>query len=112
MLEKRKQLSEIEQLERELTQISEGVIPEGVEFHKVSYQELPEFGSQDLKAIRAQNKLTQAQLAIILAVSPRTVEAWEIGRSKPNGSARRLLQLISVDPKLAQAILDMTVRQA
>ena len=39
--------------------------------------------------------LTQKAFAKILGVSPRTVEAWESGKSNPSPTARNLLYLIS-----------------
>jgi putative transcriptional regulator len=33
-----------------------------------------------------------------LGVSPKTVEAWENGRNKPEGASRRLLEIVRDDP--------------
>jgi putative transcriptional regulator len=45
-----------------------------------------------VRAARKKLRMTQAQLAKALAVSPRTVEGWEIGRRVPGGPAMRLLE--------------------
>lgn len=65
----------------------------------------PCYTPTDVKEIRDKIAATQRTLARILSVSPRTVEAWETGRSTPNGSARRLLELIASDPSIVQRIL-------
>jgi len=33
-----------------------------------------------------------------MGVSPKTVEAWESGRNKPEGASRRLLEVVQNDP--------------
>ncbi|EIW12429.1 XRE family transcriptional regulator [Lactiplantibacillus plantarum EGD-AQ4] len=72
--------------------------------HESSLQLVPHYSAQDIKAIRSELGITQRVLALVLAVSPRTVEAWEAGKSQPNGSACRLLQLIQQYPNLIKEI--------
>jgi len=48
--------------------------------------------------------MTQKVFSDLLGVSVRTVEAWETGKSHPNGSARRLLQLIEQKPEMVEEI--------
>jgi putative transcriptional regulator len=57
----------------------------------------PDFTSDNIKEIRATLGLSQTMLAQILGVAPRTAEAWETGKKKPNGSARRLMQILKAD---------------
>ncbi len=54
----------------------------------------------DVAAERKALNLTQKAFAQILGVSPRTVEAWEAGRTTPSPTARILLYLISLDHSL------------
>lgn len=54
----------------------------------------PEYSAKDIKNIREKYNYSQRTLASILNVSTRTVENWEISRSKPSGSAFRLLELL------------------
>jgi len=56
------------------------------------------FSSEDIKLIRHKTGLSQAMFAISLGVSPKTVEAWENGRNKPEGASRRLLEIVRDDP--------------
>jgi len=49
--------------------------------------------------------MTQKQFAHILGVSPRTVEAWEIGRSTLSPTAKNLLFLIQKNPSLVSDLL-------
>lgn len=64
----------------------------------------PKFTPEQIKAIRHSAAVTQRVLAHMLAVSPRTVESWETGRSEPSGSARRLLQIVAQDPKIINKV--------
>jgi putative transcriptional regulator len=47
--------------------------------------------------IRQNLRLPQRAFAKLCGVSDKTVEAWESGRNAPNGSARRLFELIEKD---------------
>ena len=58
----------------------------------------------DVASERKALNLTQKAFAKILGVSPRTVEAWEAGRSTPSPTARNLLYLISLDHSLIQKL--------
>ena len=42
--------------------------------------------------------MTQAVFATCVGVTVKSVEAWEGGRSRPDGAARRTLGLLSQDP--------------
>ena len=48
---------------------------------------------QRAKRIRAVNDILQGR-------SPKTVEAWEAGRNRPEGPVRRLFALLQRDPQL------------
>lgn len=63
----------------------------------LSIKKLPSYTSIEIKAIRKHAYLTQSSLADLLGVSKKTIEAWESGKNKPNGSSLRLLQLLSQD---------------
>ena len=58
----------------------------------------------DVAELRKSLNLTQKAFAKILGVSPRTVEAWESGRTTPSPTARNLLYLISLDHSLVQKL--------
>ena len=59
---------------------------------------LSTFTSAEIKAIRLGTGLTQASFAKFMGVCVKTVEAWEAGRNRPDGSARRLLAIARNDP--------------
>ncbi len=59
---------------------------------------LKDFTATDIKKIRNDFGATQAAFAEILGVSKKTIEAWEAGRNRPDGPARRLLAAIEADP--------------
>lgn len=56
-----------------------------------------QFNANTIKKLRKDIGSTQAELANLIGVSTRTVEAWESNRTKPNQSARKLLTLLLQD---------------
>lgn len=61
---------------------------------------VPEYKAADVVAVRRKLNLTQRGLATAVGVSPRTVEAWEAGANRPNGSARHMLYLLGKDERV------------
>ena len=59
-----------------------------------------DYNAADVVAVRKKLNLTQQGLANVVGVSTRTVEAWEAGRNKPNGSARHMLYLLGKDERI------------
>jgi putative transcriptional regulator len=59
-----------------------------------------EYDAKAVKRIRQKLKLPQRAFARLCGVSSKTVEAWESGRNVPNGSARRLFELIEKDQEI------------
>ena len=57
-----------------------------------------DYSNDDIKRIRQKTGLSQVMFAGSLGVSPKTVEAWENGRNKPEGASRRLLEIVRDDP--------------
>lgn len=55
--------------------------------------------------LRKTLELTQAQLSMILSVSQRTVESWEQGRTIPNGSSQRLMDILKKYPTILSDII-------
>ena len=66
---------------------------EGVKTH--TFAEVPE--NVDVKAIRTKLGLTQEEFSGF-GFSVRSIQNWEGGKRKPEGSARVLLQVISRHP--------------
>jgi putative transcriptional regulator len=56
------------------------------------------FETGDIRRIRQKTGLSQVMFARSMGVSPKTVEAWESGRNKPEGASRRLLEIVNDDP--------------
>jgi putative transcriptional regulator len=59
--------------------------------------------SPDAKAVREKLGLNQSQFAALLGISPRTLQNWEQGHRRPEGTARALLRVAESHP---EAVLD------
>src|SRR5262245_14512265 len=64
-----------------------------------------DLGARDVKAIRRKLSKSQSQFASMLGVSLATLQNWEQGRRKPQGSARALLTVAARDPKAVSTAL-------
>ena len=53
---------------------------------------------------RKELDLTQKSFAALIGVSPRTVEAWESGKTTPSPTAKNLIYLISQDHTLVSKL--------
>ncbi len=51
------------------------------------------YSRQDILQIRQRRGLTQTQFALLLDVSPKSVQSWEQGIRTPNRATMRLLQI-------------------
>lgn len=71
-----------------------------VEIVTYEINNLPNIGLDTIKELRGSLHATQKSFSDILGVSKRTVESWETGRSKPNGSAIRVIQLMLDNPSI------------
>jgi putative transcriptional regulator len=67
---------------------------------KLTIKPVATFNTVEIKRIRQKTGLSQVIFAKLMGISPKTVEAWENGRNKPEGASRRLLELVSDDPAL------------
>src|SRR5687767_14328876 len=61
--------------------------------------------SINVKAIRAQHKLSQQQFAVMLGISVKTLRNWEQGRRKPEGAARVLLLVAAKHPEALRDVV-------
>ena len=70
--------------------------------HSITVVPPEELTAAQIKQIRNEAGMTQALFAEFLGVSPKTVEAWERGRNRPDGPARRVMGLLKEDAKFAE----------
>ena len=59
----------------------------------------------DVKAIRKQVKMSQAQFSRIYGISKRALQEWEQGGRQPDSAARAYLTVISKEPILVRRAL-------
>jgi putative transcriptional regulator len=59
----------------------------------------------DVARIRAKVNMSQRQFAAYFAVSVRTIQEWEQGRSVPSGPSRALLIVIDREPQAVRRAL-------
>ena len=62
-----------------------------------------EFSLLDIKTIREKLHKSQSELALMIGVSVSTLQNWEQGRRKPEGPAKALLKVVSMNP---EAVMD------
>ena len=88
---------------QELRDAAEGK-PTGVLVHHRTVKEVEAFTPQEIKRVRLDAHMTQKTFAACIGVTPKAVEAWEGGRSRPDGAARRLLGLMRDHPNFAETM--------
>ncbi|WP_340621915.1 NadS family protein [Xenorhabdus siamensis] len=59
----------------------------------------------DVKAIRAQLNISQAEMAEALGTSIDTIKSWEQKRRNPTGLAAKVLAIIQNDPNFYKALV-------
>lgn len=57
-------------------------------------------GAPDVQNIRGSLGLSQKQFALLIGVSPRTVQNWEQKRREPEGAAKALLMVTALHPRV------------
>ena len=57
-------------------------------------------GAPDVRHIRGRLGLSQEQFALMIGVSPRTVQNWEQKRREPEGAAKALLMVTARHPRV------------
>lgn len=65
---------------------------------RVEVEEAPRYGPARIRELRKGLGVSQPVFAGLLGVRPVTVKSWEQGQKEPNGSARRLLQVLELHP--------------
>ena len=63
-------------------------------FQTLCLTPVPEYSSEQIRALREQLKLSQTVLASVLNTSASTVRKWEIGEKRPSGPSLKLLNLL------------------
>ncbi|TDL94375.1 helix-turn-helix domain-containing protein [Macrococcus carouselicus] len=66
----------------------------------IEFKNIPEYSADDIMRIRKNLQLGRNKFAQLTGVSVKTIETWEYGRNRPNGSAARLLQLLESNPDI------------
>jgi putative transcriptional regulator len=61
---------------------------------------------EGVRAIRSRLNKSQSEFALMIGVSVATLQNWEQGRRQPEGPARALLKVASMNPSAVAAALD------
>lgn len=69
---------------------------------KLTINPVGEMTPAEIKEVRHSLNMSQVTFAIVMGVSTKTVEAWEAGTNRPNGSARRFMKALKNDPQLVE----------
>jgi len=78
---------------QEILDHQKGMIKLSSEFIELPKPPL-EYKAKEIKTIRKNKNYSQTVFAIILNVSPKTIQSWESGIRKPSKSSLRLLEII------------------
>lgn len=73
------------------------------QFDALCLDPVPEYNSEQIRALRDHLQLSQAVLAAVLNTSLSTVRKWEVGEKHPSGPSLKLLNLL--DRKGLEAVL-------
>src|ERR1019366_4552831 len=60
----------------------------------------------DVKAIRKQVKMSQAEFSRAYRISKRALQEWEQGGRQPDSAARAYLTVIAKEPTVVRRVLD------
>ncbi len=63
-------------------------------------EEPPTFSKTSIKKIRESLHVSQSIFARLLGVSSATIKSWEQGEKEPSSPARKLLQIVIINPKI------------
>ena len=63
----------------------------------ISYEKGNGTARKEIRDIRMKAGMTQSVFAAYMGVSPKTVEAWECGRTHPTGPVFRLLDILTTE---------------
>ena len=88
----------------ELKEHAEGKTTGVVIHHRktTTVADVPDFTPQEIKEVRLASPMSQRTFAACVGVSAKSVEAWEGGRSRPDGAARRILGMMKTNPSFAE----------
>lgn len=67
----------------------------------IDYRPVKDYLPKEIRQIRMNAGMSQANFAGLMGVSVKTVEAWECGRNHPTGPARRLLEVLEANQGIA-----------
>ncbi len=76
----------------------------GAVVHKLEIKDIPNFASTEIREIRKAANMTQSVFAACIGVTKKAVEAWECGRTHPEGAARRMIGLLKDNPDFAEKV--------
>lgn len=58
------------------------------------------FSKEDIVRLRKKLQVSQSAFAVLLNISPKTVQKWEQGENRPNGASLKLLNIAKKNPEM------------
>lgn len=59
-----------------------------------------QLSKREIVSLRKKLRVSQSAFALLLNISPKTVQKWERGENRPNGSSLKLLTIAKKNPKV------------
>ena len=101
-VKKRRLLDELMEAVEDINQWREGKIT--LKTYRVESNAMPEVTPDMIRDTREKLNLSRPVFAHELHVSPRTLEKWEQGRTKPNDQAATLIMMVRKFPDTLQRL--------
>jgi len=64
------------------------------EYNLLCIEPVPEYSSEQIRALRERYRLSQAVMASVLNTSLSTIQKWELGDKHPAGPSLKLLSIL------------------
>jgi putative transcriptional regulator len=71
----------------------------------IAVRPVPRYEPRQIQELRARLDLTRGLFGSVVGVSPKAVEAWELGTRQPSAAALRLIAELDTNPEYVRKIV-------